>query len=119
MKTPADPFLLRGLHQPDNESPLGDLATITAPEFIETFNHGDLPDWLATLGSLPALTPSSIDLENQVRIGSSADANDLATELEQTLRKFIPWRKGPFNLFGVQIETEWHSGIGFVQSLSS
>jgi len=106
-----DPFKLQGLHEVDDNSPLKDLATLTAPEFIETFKHGDLPGWLATVDNLPALTPGSVDLQARVTIGSSTDANGSAAELEQMLRKFIPWRKGPFELFGVQIETEWHSGI--------
>lgn len=27
----------------------------------------------------------------------------------QQLKAFMPWRKGPWNLLGVEIETEWHS----------
>ncbi|MEN8140284.1 MAG: tRNA 5-methoxyuridine(34)/uridine 5-oxyacetic acid(34) synthase CmoB [Thermodesulfobacteriota bacterium] len=29
--------------------------------------------------------------------------------LEQTLRSFMPWRKGPFSIFGIDIDAEWRS----------
>jgi len=31
------------------------------------------------------------------------------TSLRKSLEELIPWRKGPFSLFGVDIETEWRS----------
>ncbi len=31
------------------------------------------------------------------------------TRLQQTLKGFMPWRKGPFNLFGIEIDAEWRS----------
>ena len=31
-------------------------------------------------------------------------------ELEANLKEFIPWRKGPFSLFGISIDSEWQSG---------
>ena len=30
-------------------------------------------------------------------------------EYKQHLKAFMPWRKGPWNLLGVEIQTEWHS----------
>lgn len=30
-------------------------------------------------------------------------------ELELDLRAFMPWRKGPFNIFGIEIDAEWQS----------
>ncbi len=31
----------------------------------------------------------------------------------QTAKKLIPWRKGPFNLFGLEIDSEWQSNIKY------
>lgn len=31
------------------------------------------------------------------------------TRLHRTLKGFMPWRKGPFNLFGIAIDAEWQS----------
>lgn len=30
-------------------------------------------------------------------------------EIRQRLRAFMPWRKGPFNIFGIEIDAEWRS----------
>jgi tRNA (mo5U34)-methyltransferase len=73
--------------------------------------YGDLPSWLAALEKLPALTHSQVHLDRAVvTVGAAEDA--AATEiqqLEEALRALHPWRKGPFSLFGVHIDTEWRS----------
>ncbi|RXK14367.1 tRNA 5-methoxyuridine(34)/uridine 5-oxyacetic acid(34) synthase CmoB [Halarcobacter mediterraneus] len=33
--------------------------------------------------------------------------------LEETAKKLIPWRKGPFNIFGLDIDSEWQSNIKY------
>ena len=111
MKEPADPFLLQGLIQTAADSRLADLESIIAPEFIDTINHGDLPRWMKLLNSLPELEPGSLDLSGQVSIGTAAEAPSQIDDLEQILRSFIPWRKGPFELFGIQIDSEWRSDM--------
>lgn len=72
--------------------------------------HGDLPRWQACLQDLPAVQPSRVSLQRGVQVGSPDDlsAPD-RTRLEQALRGLQPWRKGPFELFGLQIDTEWRS----------
>ena len=73
--------------------------------------HGDLPRWLDALDALPDLEPSHIDLTaDTVSVGLSADASDgERKQLEAALRHLHPWRKGPFQVFGVHIDTEWRS----------
>jgi tRNA (mo5U34)-methyltransferase len=73
--------------------------------------YGDLPKWLEALNQLPSIVPSDIDLNaNAIRIGHSSDTDaGTCTQLEQGLRQLHPWRKGPFELFGIEIDTEWHS----------
>ena len=79
----------------------------------EAFNsprHGELDKWLAMLDNLPDITPSSIELVSEVRIGEKKDIEQrVRDKLEQHLRILMPWRKGPFSLFGLDINTEWHS----------
>ena len=71
--------------------------------------HGDLPRWLNALGSLPAgtgpLAPGDV-----IRVGSAGDlpCTDRETLL-RALRGLVPWRKGPFELFGIRIDAEWRS----------
>ena len=73
-------------------------------------NHGDIPRWLEALANLPQVTPSTIELKESVQIGAATDLSAVQhKQLEQNLRQFHPWRKGPFDLFGTHIETEWRS----------
>lgn len=84
----------------------------TLPEKLDLDSHGKMSDWIGALQSLPELRPSKVDLVDSVTIGSSADL-DLAKvnreELIARLQSFHPWRKGPYNFFGIEIDTEWHS----------
>ena len=85
------------------------------PRQIDTgFSHrryGDLLRWLAALESLPEIETASVQL-NDARVGATAPNpldGDLQTRLRATLMELHPWRKGPFDLFGVHIDTEWRS----------
>ena len=79
-------------------------------EGLSPARWGDLPDWQAVLQALPEIAPSSIDVADEVRIGSAADtSNELRQLLESQLRKLHPWRKGPWTLFDIFIDTEWRS----------
>ncbi|MDH5446272.1 MAG: tRNA 5-methoxyuridine(34)/uridine 5-oxyacetic acid(34) synthase CmoB [Gammaproteobacteria bacterium] len=73
--------------------------------------HGDLERWQAVLGQLPAIKPSSCELDSDtVRIGKARDLAEFEpSDFRELLLKFHPWRKGPFDLFGVHIDTEWRS----------
>jgi tRNA (mo5U34)-methyltransferase len=69
--------------------------------------HGDLARWRAALSALPAWPVAGIELDRsavQVR-GEAEDAERLHT----ALMALHPWRKGPFELFGLRIDTEWRS----------
>lgn len=72
--------------------------------------HGELKKWQRSVAQLPKLRPSSIDISSQVRIGEASDANDgEQARIKGLLSQLMPWRKGPFELFGVTIDTEWRS----------
>ncbi len=71
---------------------------------------GDLPRWQAALARLPALSPGTVDFRDGVRIGSAADASDTERDsLRAALMELHPWRKGPYQLFGLDLDTEWRS----------
>ncbi|MGH8434569.1 MAG: tRNA 5-methoxyuridine(34)/uridine 5-oxyacetic acid(34) synthase CmoB [Pseudomonas sp.] len=70
--------------------------------------HGDLERWQGALDALPALTPSQVELRECFRLDSDCDGTSRA-QLRQALLGLSPWRKGPFELFGVHIDTEWRS----------
>lgn len=77
---------------------------------LDTRRYGDLPAWLQALAQLPSAQPSALTLHDGVIIGT---ADDLTREqhlaLRQSLEQLIPWRKGPFQVYGVDIDTEWRS----------
>ncbi len=77
---------------------------------IQQNKHGDMARWLHALANLPQITPASIDLHEKVQIGQKSDLTvTQQAVLEENLRQFHPWRKGPFDIFGTQIDTEWRS----------
>ncbi len=70
--------------------------------------HGDLPRWSAALGALPALTVEQLELQQRFALGGAC-AEQQREQLRQALLGLSPWRKGPFELFGVHVDTEWRS----------
>ncbi len=73
--------------------------------------HGKQDEWLAVLDNLPELTASSVDFTGSaVRIGTAEDIDGFGRErLLASLKALIPWRKGPYDLFGIGVDTEWRS----------
>ena len=73
--------------------------------------HGNIPAWQAELDALPARTTDHIELTSPaVTIGRPDELpHDERQRLRQSLEKLIPWRKGPYSLFGIDIDTEWRS----------
>lgn len=78
---------------------------------FDAAKHGELARWLDLLQMIPE-SPSqyhSLDAA-AVQIGR-ADEMDVGSRdrLEQQLLSLHPWRKGPYRLFGIDIDTEWRS----------
>jgi tRNA (mo5U34)-methyltransferase len=70
--------------------------------------HGDYARWQQALDALPALTPDSVSLSDRVTAHGKIPG-DLQVELTDALMGLHPWRKGPFTLFGVHVDSEWRS----------
>ena len=89
---------------------LDDLPAALERRLQDAQRHGDLPRWQASLAQLPGIQPGSVDMSQGVRIGQAAElASDQQQQLLSGLQGLHPWRKGPFELFGVHIDTEWRS----------
>ena len=73
--------------------------------------HGDLPKWLEILNQLPGVETDVISLDTDtITIGNSSELTEQQRDhLHETLMALSPWRKGPYELFGVKIDTEWRS----------
>ena len=77
---------------------------------LSTQRYGDLPQWYESLAQLPDITPSHVDLLHSVTIGKPSNlTREEYDRIETAFRALIPWRKGPFDLFGLPIDTEWRS----------
>lgn len=78
---------------------------------FSTQRHGDLPLWQSIVNDLPDYPVSSIDLNaDAVRAGKVSDIDDEhRAALKNQLMKLHPWRKGPYEILGIHIDTEWHS----------
>jgi tRNA (mo5U34)-methyltransferase len=87
------------------------LAALDAAQ--ERFRHGDLRAMEDALAAMPALPRAAMPASAPVvRIGDPAllDA-DVRTSLHDALQRLHPWRKGPFALFGIDIDSEWRSDL--------
>lgn len=78
---------------------------------LSSSHHGDFDKWQTALEKLPDAIPTLVDLNQAaIEVGIEADLNtEQHNVLVEQLRQFHPWRKGPFNLFGHYIDTEWRS----------
>lgn len=70
--------------------------------------HGKMGAWQQAIANLPNIPVTSINLQNGVRTDGEPSADQLA-QLRQQLMHLHPWRKGPFHLFGLHLDTEWRS----------
>lgn len=80
-------------------------------DWVQRFSsdlHGDFTRWQAALAALPNVQPANLSFGDRVSATGPMD-NQAADQLAQSLREFMPWRKGPFQLFDQRINTEWRS----------
>ena len=75
------------------------------------YNHGNLNKWIKILNSLPIIPTNYLDyFGSSITIGEKDEINEVQIKtLEKELLKLSPWRKGPFNIFGLEIDSEWRS----------
>lgn len=74
---------------------------------------GNAKRLLKRLDELPTVVPSIVELDaDRIRIGAAADLDPLVRrDLRELLMGFSPWRKGPFDLFGIEVDSEWRSDL--------
>ncbi len=78
---------------------------------FELTKHGTLSHWQSVIESMPELATTHRLLDaNVIEIGRSDDlTKEEMMNLESQLKALHPWRKGPYNLFNIHIDTEWRS----------
>ena len=81
----------------------------TAVESAANRPDGNLPGWLTALQMLPELADCRAEIDR--RVVSAVSARTLPAETGESLRKALlqlqPWRKGPFDICGTFIDSEW------------
>lgn len=79
-------------------------------EWQRNSKHGEFDKWCRLLAKLPETSPSSITLTDKVSVGSVDDI-DTYTQKKITglLQQFMPWRKGPYYIHDIHLDTEWRS----------
>ncbi len=92
-----------------------DLIEIATAGFAQISASADFPRFLSRLKALPDVAPTQIDFNrNEVTVGDISDLTESEKlEFQANLKKMLPWRKGPFNLFGINIDAEWRSDLKF------
>lgn len=73
-------------------------------------NHGDMAEWVKIFDKIKELNISPfLDASQSIVSAGEVLAEPQKTQLFNYLKLFMPWRKGPFNLAGIHIDTEWRS----------
>ena len=74
--------------------------------------HGDIGKWRAVIDRLPKLTDATTRLDTSaVSVDGSAITRRVRDDLKELLLQLRPWRKGPFKIHGIDIDTEWRSDL--------
>ncbi len=71
--------------------------------------HGNLQNWIDVWNQLPDAKDAKLSADRDAVTIEGELTVDEQTSLRQKLMAFHPWRKGPFELFGLTIDTEWRS----------
>ena len=83
------------------------LFSETLEQHVHQKKHGHLAQWLDIIESLPTVQSqypqnkiTQLD-QDTISVGSQSNlSTDQAQALETGLRDLMPWRKGPYQLFG-------------------
>ncbi len=75
--------------------------------------HGDRAHWEVAIRGLPSISISSVGWDRAAVSAQSLSAPGVRAmaQLQGSLQALHPWRKGPFNLFGLEIDAEWQSHL--------
>ncbi len=94
--------------------PLSEFLISAVERKLSEYTHGELEEWQLLLDALPKIQTNNIQLKDNVSVGSSEElqqqlSGEQIEHLISELKKLHPWRKGPFDFYGIKIDTEWRS----------
>jgi tRNA (mo5U34)-methyltransferase len=78
---------------------------------LDIARNGHVPKWQEAINRLPRLTAYEVQLDIDAVTMRGAVTADQRDAVREILSVFHPWRKGPFDLFGIQLDAEWRSDL--------
>ncbi|MFS1539826.1 MAG: tRNA 5-methoxyuridine(34)/uridine 5-oxyacetic acid(34) synthase CmoB [Candidatus Phlomobacter fragariae] len=79
-------------------------------QWKKTTQHGQFKCWQTIVQNLPNITPTDLDLKTAVIAKNEFPLCQKNKQLiSQLLKSLMPWRKGPFSLYDINIDSEWRS----------
>ena len=76
----------------------------------ETQTHCDYAKWSKIVDFLPDLHADEIDLKSAVKSDRTFPLSEGEKQrIIHHLKQLMPWRKGPYHLFGIHVDCEWRS----------
>ena len=76
---------------------------------------GNLENWMKALSELPDIeTEKGVFIKDNSCITARSTkpvSEEELLKLKSALLKLSPWRKGPFNFFGLELDAEWRADI--------
>lgn len=96
-----------------DEHPWAETISDQTHALLQELKHGNLENWLAQLNDAPNFSSVHYDFNHRaITIDSATPIETQPLEhLNKTLQSLKPWRKGPFDLFGIKIDSEWRSNM--------
>ncbi len=89
-----------------------DSLSLTIKNSLQPARHGNISKWQGILEKMPVVSDVSVRLNaGAIELVTSFDIEPYRQQLETLLRQLKPWRKGPFNVLGVDIDSEWRSNL--------
>ena len=89
------------------------LSTICAP-LVElsnqafSVNNGNIPKWENAIANIQKIQPGQVSFKHPyVAINTNVDN----VELTQSLKQLMPWRKGPYQIGELKLESEWRGDM--------
>ncbi|WP_163558905.1 tRNA 5-methoxyuridine(34)/uridine 5-oxyacetic acid(34) synthase CmoB [Halomonas sp. NO4] len=77
---------------------------------LDRRRYGDLPAWEKAVAKLPALPEErAVRLDGDTVTVDCALTDSQRRQCESLLKALMPWRKGPYRLGEVTLDTEWRS----------
>ena len=81
-----------------------------AEDFFGKKKDKRIEHWKELLAKLPTMRNKEIELTDGVIIFGDADPKELQS-IRSSLLKFLPWRKGPFQINNIVVDSEWKSNL--------